>query len=87
MSARRPRMSSEETSTMALSIVRNAKSDRMADVLAFKSERAGAGNLFARAARDEYLEEHAARMLRIRRLALAELEREEREKAGGAGAE
>ena len=53
-----------------------------------RTQRAPAGNLFARAARDEYLEEHAERMRRIRRLALAALEREEREgEAGGAGGE
>ena len=50
-----------------------------------RTQRAPAANLFAKAARDEYLEEHAERMRRIRRAALAAIEREER--AGGVGRE
>lgn len=69
---------------MALSIVRDSGMGRMAEVLEFRTQRAPAGNLFAKAARDEYLEEHVERMRRIRRLALAAIQREERE-AGGAG--
>ena len=70
---------------MGLSIVRDSEAERMADVLAFRPGRAPAGNLFAKAARDEYLEEHAERMRRIRRRALAEIEREERGKPEGPG--
>lgn len=70
---------------MGLSIVRDSESGRMAQVLEFRTQRAPAGNLFAKAARDEYLEEHAERMRRIRRLALAAIQREER--AGGVGRE
>ena len=73
---------------MGLSIVRDSGAGRMAEVLEFRTQRAPAGNLFAMAARDEYLEEHAERMRRIRRLALAAIQREERGgKAGGAGRE
>ena len=69
---------------MALSIVRDSGAGRVAEVLEFRTQRAPAGNLFAKAVRDEYLEDHAARMARIRRRALAAIQREERE-AGGAG--
>jgi hypothetical protein len=55
----------------------------MADVLEFRLERAPAGNLFAKASRDEYLEEHAERMRRIRSLALAKIKREERAERAG----
>ena len=71
---------------MALSIVRDSGAGRVAEVLEFRTQRAPAGNLFAKAARDEYLDDHAQRMRRIRRAALAALQREERE-AGGAGGE
>jgi len=69
---------------MSLSIVRDSGTVQMADVLVFSGRRISGGELFARAARDQYLEEHAERMERIRRLALAALEREERGKAGEA---